>query len=1095
MKNYVKGLPIVFLLLASIFVVDCCREIHKNPVQESNLSQSDTFYIKKITGTAADTLIARMYLEEAQALIDSALYDSALVLAQNAKNIFIKWLENDDLRIGDVYFNMGVSFLKKSILDSAEFYLRKSLTISENALGEIHRKVANIYLNIGSVYVIKGDFNEARKNYQKTLDIYLQEIDTLNSNLAFCFNNLGIINWNEGEYNKALFYFKKAMAIWINEYGSSHVYISNSHNNIGLINRNKGQLDQALESFEKALEIRLHNYKSNHRDIAATYVNIGLVYSDKGMLAESLQYFHKALEIQLPQNLPDVATTYTNIGRVYSFKGQFDRAIEYDKKALAIELKSFSPSHPNIAFSYHNLGWNYKENGLYERAIEHFQKAIEILSQTLPPDNVNFAFIYNSLALTYHDDKQFEKSFTYFQNALDISKQQLGNLHPLVSEVYHHLSKLSSEYSTLYTAIHYNDLAQQSLNYRDGVEFEEVLSLKNLIEVLSQRGIFEFQLFQKTGSLNYLRKAQKISQIALKALIQLNETFVEQSSRQNLISSAYPIFENAIASNFALSNATDSTVYLNTAFKNLEQSRAILIREAFSIAKAKNYLNLPDSLLEKENHLQYQITQIEKKRYEEQIGVEDESRKDSIFRYYTNQFFKLKRAYDTIQQQFIVNHPEYYKLKYDNYVIGINGIQDSLLNPHQSLLEYFIGDSTIFLFLVTKDTFHIAQLKQDFPLKQTAAQMRQGIYGHFTEGADETTCAYQFTEASHLLYQKIFAPVDSLLPDSSELIIVPDGELGYIPFDALLVERPERPMDYRTHSYLLKDHVISYAYSATLLKEMKEKQHNNKFKGNLLAFAPVFSIPDSVLAIHTLDTSNLRSGFGDLKYNVPEVKAIKEKIGGKLYLNEQATKLNFLEEASNFGILHLSTHGILNDQSGDYSFLAFYNSEGDPEKGFLYNSELYNLPLRADMVVLSACETGMGKLQRGEGIISLGRGFSYAGAKSIVTSLWKVDDAVSKTLMVDFYEYLKKGMTKDAALQQAKLDCLKSKNIEPFYWASMIAIGDMAPIELNSTPKWYIWLIMLGMFLMGMTLYFILQKNLKTHLKKSNEIQNQILHK
>lgn len=178
-------------------------------------------------------------------------------------------------------------------------------------------------------------------------------------------------------------------------------------------------------------------------------------------------------------------------------------------------------------------------------------------------------------------------------------------------------------------------------------------------------------------------------------------------------------------------------------------------------------------------------------------------------------------------------------------------------------------------------------------------------------------------------------------------------------------------------------------------------------------------------------------------------------------INGEATKEAFLRSAHNYRILHLATHGQADVRVGDYSSLFFHASDTSAGSEKLYAGELYNLQLNSDLVVLSACETGLGEWRRGEGIISLARAFSYAGAKSIVSSLWKVEDSSTSRLMAGFYKYLRSGMTKSQALRRAKLEYFaRSPNVEPFYWAGFIPTGDMSPIPDAGMGRSYLYFLL-----------------------------------
>ena len=299
------------------------------------------------------------------------------------------------------------------------------------------------------------------------------------------------------------------------------------------------------------------------------------------------------------------------------------------------------------------------------------------------------------------------------------------------------------------------------------------------------------------------------------------------------------------------------------------------------------------------------------------------------------------------------------------------------------------------------------------------------------------------------IIQKLIAPVAEQLKE--KVIIVPDGILGYLPFEALLVEPADDLLDWRNHHYWLRDKQISYCYSATLLKEMKEKQFAKKEVKGVLAFAP-FSYDEQSTRIVTYVSyadSISRAVLDTLKHSGEEVYNIQKITGANVFFHKEATKDRFTKLASDYKVIHLATHGKANEKVGDYSFLVFTKEKDSIENGLLYVQDLFNLQLNAEMVVLSACETGVGELQKGEGIISLARGFSYAGAKSIITSLWRVNDESTKDLMVGFYEHLKAGKTKDEALQLCKLDYLgavQHGKAHPYYWSGFIGIGDMSSI-------------------------------------------------
>ena len=471
---------------------------------------------------------------------------------------------------------------------------------------------------------------------------------------------------------------------------------------------------------------------------------------------------------------------------------------------------------------------------------------------------------------------------------------------------------------------------------------------------------------------------------------------------------------------------------------------------------------LPDSLRQQEYELGIDIAYYEKKKFQEEY--EKTATNDSLTKVYQNQIFDLREERTELLNKFREEYPTYYNARYNVDVISVNQVQQNL-SSEQSLIEYFVGDSTIYVFLVQPDNYEVFSIQKDFPLDTLVEKLRQGLYGYYSISEHDQkdhlyiSLHYQYQKAARQLYQKLLSPFTDKL--TKELIVIPDAILGYIPFEVLLKSDIIDGYNYRSYPFLIKDHSISYAYSATLLYEMQKRQHKQKPTKELLAMAPFFdhSYTQNLNIINrevTMDTTmslpgaNLTNQFSSLPDSGQEVEEVANTWKGDSYINADATENLFRDSANNYRILHLATHGQADYRYGDYSFLAFAQIADSIENELLYVSDIYGLQLNADLVVLSACNTGVGELKRGEGIVSLARAFAYAGTKSIVTSLWKVNDASTKDLMVYFHSNLKAGMAKDRAMQQAKLEYIKKQsNIKfghPYFWGSFITIGDMSEL-------------------------------------------------
>jgi CHAT domain-containing protein len=290
-------------------------------------------------------------------------------------------------------------------------------------------------------------------------------------------------------------------------------------------------------------------------------------------------------------------------------------------------------------------------------------------------------------------------------------------------------------------------------------------------------------------------------------------------------------------------------------------------------------------------------------------------------------------------------------------------------------------------------------------------------------------------ETSNILYAALVKSIGSKI---KHLIFIPDNELCYLPFETLVDEKGK---------YLVENYSVQYQYSTSILKRSAAR-----FRGHqTLSFAPFASLAGQ--------------GFGRLPNSLSEVAALI----GKKYIDTAATKERLLNHLHDYKVIHLATHAVVNNRENSFSYILF--SGADSNHSRLYLSEVYNLPLQqTDLVILSACETGAGKFIKGEGVMSLSRAFSYAGCSNIVTTLWKADDYSTAYLSNKIHDYLDKGLTIDKALQQAKLDYLGDKKInprlkQPYYWSHLVFLGNVS--ENNSFHRtWLVLAIALGLLIL-----------------------------
>ena len=386
--------------------------------------------------------------------------------------------------------------------------------------------------------------------------------------------------------------------------------------------------------------------------------------------------------------------------------------------------------------------------------------------------------------------------------------------------------------------------------------------------------------------------------------------------------------------------------------------------------------------------------------------------------------------------------PQYYELKYQTASPNLKRIQQAL-RPEQVIIEYYLGTQELFAFTITSEKLNLNHLgKVDRLVAQINALLQST--GSRTHETNPEKSFQIFHQTAYALYQRLLqAPLSHLNKEQNELIIIPNNQLGYLPFEALLTQEAALPAQYSPEhlSYLLNSFSINYHFSSALwLSELQKTSSSKNKRRQFAGFAPSFTPSNESIALRGCSAGQLAA----LPNNEEEVSAIERLIGGDLFLNEMATKEAFLEAASNYQIIHLATHACADNENALLHKIYFSNEQQ------LEAYEIQHLAIEADMVVLSACETGVGQLAQGEGIMSLSRSFAYAGCPSSTVSLWAVPDDATSKIMVYYYQFLKQQRSKSKALQQAKLQFLKNQSLEkqhPYYWAAFIHMGQDTPIS------------------------------------------------
>ena len=538
---------------------------------------------------------------------------------------------------------------------------------------------------------------------------------------------------------------------------------------------------------------------------------------------------------------------------------------------------------------------------------------------------------------------------------------------------------------------------------------------------------------------------------------QARKELTTDDSKIQLTTLEYNSFYKMIQAASQAYTITIDNKYIELAFQNAERVKSSSVSDKISDQMALESSGIPDSLLNYENNLKNKITELSEKLFNERTQPSPDN---SLINKFNDEIFAVKQKLDSLNRYMESKYSNYYQLKYSDSMSSISDIQKKI-KPDQVIFEYVMNETDtlteLYTFVISKSHcgFYKQTLTHDFI--QNIEDMFSFISNDnylFTKNDDSK----KFCVSSHELYNHLFSNHLSDIKDKN-ITIIPDGKLSYIPFDALLTSLPDtsQTIQFNHLNYLIKDYNINYSNSANLLF----RNHSDISIGNIkvLSFAPEYNDAEKFMMGNKVMTLIPLPGVQQ------EVARIAEIVKSKVFVKKNATELNFRENAEKYDILHLAMHAFINDSIPAYSSLAFtlVDTTDSRADGILNTADIYNLKLKAKLTVLSACNTGTGQLQKGEGILSLARGFLYAGCPSIVMSLWEVEDESGTQIMTSFYRNLKKGKTKDEALRAAKLEFLESagsRKAHPHNWLSFVSIGDNSSLYISYDYYFFILLIL-----------------------------------
>ncbi|MEN0048255.1 MAG: CHAT domain-containing tetratricopeptide repeat protein [Bacteroidota bacterium] len=914
--------------------------------------------------------------------------------------------------------------------------------------------------------------------FQKSIELLQKHLSTLTEHdsldIASVKHKLAVNYYYEDQLDKAIECISQAIQFRLTVLDEEHVETQSSLFLRVAIYRYQGKLERALVDLERNIKYvqNTPSFSEPTRDsvLMNRYNELGNIFLERKDYYNAIFYWeqvktyhsnHHPLTLINYQIGDQLATAYMEVGVYDDAIKLFKASIEfYEKAALYSEL----------CISYNNLALTYKLLNNEELTEEYLNQAASNCQKA--KDKKNLLEAYANQIENYAHLRKFKEGIATFQKGIKLSKEITSKT--FKADLYSNLGLLEATQNDYEGALSHYEEAIQILvpnfestitNINPTPSEYNIQSKYDLLMVLSRKADALMQKGERGNNLSILQDALQTYEDINELINIIRLDYQISQSKFLLLKRNSQWYEKAIATALLLYEKTNDKNYLEKAYQFNANNKSVVLLDALQDESAKQFAGLPESVLAEEKQWKKAIHECETLLYEVTPN-EEKSLKN-----YKDSLFQLQQGYKDFIQILEQQYPDYYELKYAfTQPPSILEIQAEL-KEETLLLEYFLGEENAYIFAISRNDFQVHEISKNPNLKTDIQYLNEFL---FSPTASQKT-KEEYLSIAYQTYQKLIAPALTNVSNPQRLIIIPDDILAQLSFESLL-DKPSNQLQTST-SFLVKKYAICYLYSSNFLfLKPKSQKAKNLFGGFGIEYDD--TTLESVKEKEALPTRNLQMtlrSMGKLTYSDDEVLAISELLKGEIWLNETATKNAFLTNSNRFQILHLAMHGALNEEQPLQSSLIFTKTK--EEDHFLRAGELYNLKLNADMVVLSACNTGAGQLNKGEGVRSLARAFQYAGASSLVASLWSAPDQTTKEIMVSFYQYLKQGLSKDVALQKAKLDYLNHPNTSPeyahpSYWAHLVVVGEVSALELGSP---WIWWITVSILLL-IVAFFLLKK-------------------
>lgn len=928
-------------------------------------------------------------------------------------------------------------------------------------------------LATGEYYRQSGQYQEAQSTQRRALNESreLPDTGTLRSDARFY---LGLAYERLGQYDSSLYYVEAAYEQYRKNLDTNSLKFSEIYNGLANVYYRNNRFAAAKAFYQRSVAILEEKTDGVSSDLANRLNNLSAVARAEGDYEEAIRYSERALQIfRALDDQRGISGAYYALGVYHYFLGDYGRCKDYIQACIQIRSELYGPTHSSLIDPYQLLGIAYEESRAYDRTLDLLRRARPIIRATFGPGSLQEGFNLENTALALQSLGRLDSARHYMASAGQIISPLLPANHYALSTYHFNQANILYETGDLAAAAENLTISNRilaELGLDQNIEYAENLALSALIrgaqnqwttaevlfdqaldiislpeagelsssyqlhptalKVLNEYQRFLFRHYQATGATAVLERYKKSAQQYLALSDAFRQSFTDAYTKNILIADNAEVYQRNMGIFARLYQQQKNPADLAAIYRFSEYSRTCLLRD-LQDEKVRTYAGLPDSLLEKERQLKMDISQW----YQRSVEFPDSA-------VVQRALFRAKEALNRHIDLLRTDFPQYYALQYNTQVPDLEVVQASLSTGKQ-YLEYLRSDTAYYTLLIQPNTVTLHYLGSRFAIDSAVIAWKKAMLQLETD---------ELNRGAEFLYQKLWQPLQADLL-GSEVVVIPTGPLFYLNFETL----PNGPGSNRL---LIHDYTINYAFSLSVL--LFEEQNPPPSQPRIKAFAPGFeptlkqAYREQLDPMAQLDRAYLQT------VRQPWSLKLARKVGrqyrSRVFTGRSAHEAQVKREMTTGSILYFGTHAIANAEDAQRSRLVLAkNPGGDSEDGYLHAYELYGLDLDAQLAILNACESGIGLLKAGEGMISLAYSMHFAGCPSTMMSLWKMDERSSTRITEAALEYLRRGRPKGEALRQAKLDYLAQSPDDlqhPFYWAGMVLMGDDEPVPLKGAWPW-----------------------------------------